>query len=117
MLPRNVQKDPETALTWQLKDELLGRGVVVAHPEAHQARAGGADEGEAAHAVGLDGPLPARRRIRGIEISADVERAATDGRATAFMCGLHHAREWPSAELPMEQELSRWLAVWGAPGL
>lgn len=26
VLPRNVQKDPETSLTWQLKDELMGRG-------------------------------------------------------------------------------------------
>ena len=28
MLPRNVQKDPETALTWELKDEIMGRGKV-----------------------------------------------------------------------------------------
>jgi hypothetical protein len=28
VLPRNVQKDPETSLTWQLKDELIGRGRV-----------------------------------------------------------------------------------------
>lgn len=28
VLPRNVQKDPETSLTWQLKDELLARGRV-----------------------------------------------------------------------------------------
>lgn len=28
VLPRNVQKDPETALTWQLKDELIERGNV-----------------------------------------------------------------------------------------
>jgi hypothetical protein len=28
VLPRNVQKDPETSLTWQLKDELIGRGQV-----------------------------------------------------------------------------------------
>ena len=28
VLPRNVQKDPETSLTWQLKDELIGRGKV-----------------------------------------------------------------------------------------
>ena len=26
VLPRNVQKDPETALTWELKDELIARG-------------------------------------------------------------------------------------------
>jgi hypothetical protein len=28
VLPRNVQKDPETSLTWGLKDELIGRGKV-----------------------------------------------------------------------------------------
>jgi hypothetical protein len=28
VLPRNVQKDPETSLTWQLKDELIERGTV-----------------------------------------------------------------------------------------
>src|SRR4030095_14530712 len=28
VLPRNVQKDPETSLTWHLKDELIGRGKV-----------------------------------------------------------------------------------------
>src|SRR5262249_30924728 len=28
VLPRNVQKDPETSLTWELKDELLRRGKV-----------------------------------------------------------------------------------------
>jgi hypothetical protein len=28
VLPRNVQKDPETSLTWELKDEVMGRGRV-----------------------------------------------------------------------------------------
>ena len=28
VLPRHVQKDPETSLTWQLKDELVNRGRV-----------------------------------------------------------------------------------------
>jgi hypothetical protein len=28
VLPRNVQKDPETSLTWQLKDEMIERGKV-----------------------------------------------------------------------------------------
>jgi hypothetical protein len=28
VMPRNVQKDPEASLTWQLKDELLKRGKV-----------------------------------------------------------------------------------------
>src|SRR5262249_12167980 len=28
VMPRNVQKDPESSLTWMLKDELLARGKV-----------------------------------------------------------------------------------------
>ena len=28
VLPSNVQKDPETSLTWELKDEIMGRGKV-----------------------------------------------------------------------------------------
>jgi hypothetical protein len=28
VLPRNVQKDPETSLTWELKDEIMTRGKV-----------------------------------------------------------------------------------------
>jgi hypothetical protein len=28
VLPRNVQKDPETSLAWQLKDEMMERGRV-----------------------------------------------------------------------------------------
>jgi hypothetical protein len=28
VLPRNVQKDPETSLTWELKDEIMGRGNI-----------------------------------------------------------------------------------------
>jgi len=28
VLPRNVQKDPETSLTWELKDDIMGRGKV-----------------------------------------------------------------------------------------
>src|SRR5262245_64723087 len=28
VMPRNVQKDPEASLTWELKDELLRRGKV-----------------------------------------------------------------------------------------
>lgn len=48
--------------------------------------------------------LPTRslegRPIRGVEIAADV--AAEDGRPTFLVLGLHHAREWPSGELPIE---------------
>ncbi len=41
------------------------------------------------------------RPIQGIEIAADVN-ATDDGRPVFVNMGAHHAREWPSAELPME---------------
>lgn len=40
------------------------------------------------------------RDIQGVEIARNV--AADDGRPTHFLMGLHHAREWPSAEVAME---------------
>ncbi|HVM12303.1 MAG TPA: M14 family metallopeptidase, partial [Actinomycetota bacterium] len=49
----------------------------------------------------LTGTTHEGRRIHGVEIAKDVTRAATDGRPTSLICGLHHAREWPSAELTM----------------
>jgi murein tripeptide amidase MpaA len=39
--------------------------------------------------------------IQGIEIAADVN-STTDGRPVYLNMGLHHAREWPSGEYPME---------------
>ncbi|HEX6117755.1 MAG TPA: M14 family zinc carboxypeptidase [Solirubrobacterales bacterium] len=41
------------------------------------------------------------RPIEGIEIAADVNRA-DDGRPVFLDLGIHHAREWPSGEFPME---------------
>ena len=41
------------------------------------------------------------RPIQGIEIAADVA-ATDDGRPVYVNVGAHHAREWPSAEFPME---------------
>jgi Ca2+-binding RTX toxin-like protein len=41
------------------------------------------------------------RPIEGIEIAANVN-AADDGRPVFLDLGLHHAREWPSGEFPME---------------
>jgi hypothetical protein len=41
------------------------------------------------------------RDLTGIEIGRDVH-APEDGRPVFLMFGAHHAREWPSAELPME---------------
>jgi hypothetical protein len=40
----------------------------------------------------------------GVEISSDVNRA-DDQKPTAFLMGMHHAREWPSAELIHEMAL------------
>ncbi|HEV2787677.1 MAG TPA: M14 family zinc carboxypeptidase, partial [Solirubrobacteraceae bacterium] len=40
------------------------------------------------------------REISGLEIARDVDKA--DGRPVFFTMGLHHAREWPSAEAAME---------------
>lgn len=41
------------------------------------------------------------RPILGVEIAADVNRS-DDGRPVYLNVGAHHAREWPSAEFPME---------------
>ncbi len=41
------------------------------------------------------------RDLFGIEVGVDVT-AADDGRPVFLMFGVHHAREWPSAEMPME---------------
>ena len=41
------------------------------------------------------------RPIEGVEIAAGVN-AADDGRPVFLKAGLHHAREWPSGEYPME---------------
>jgi hypothetical protein len=40
------------------------------------------------------------REISGVEIAQNVD--ADDGRPVYFLMGLHHAREWPSAEAAME---------------
>jgi Zinc carboxypeptidase len=41
------------------------------------------------------------REIMGVEISRRVDRT-DDGKPTYFVMGMHHAREWPSAEAAME---------------
>ena len=41
------------------------------------------------------------RAITGVEIAANVNRA-DDGRPVYLVMGLHHAREWPSAEIALE---------------
>jgi hypothetical protein len=41
------------------------------------------------------------RDITGIEVSDHVS-ATDDGKPTFFLMGAHHAREWPSAEIPVE---------------
>jgi hypothetical protein len=44
------------------------------------------------------------RDINGIELSANVNRR-DDGKPAFFLMGAHHAREWPSAEIPIEYAL------------
>lgn len=44
------------------------------------------------------------RDLRGVELASGVNRA-DDGRPTYVVMGLHHAREWPSAEVAMEWAL------------
>src|SRR5436190_8245647 len=41
------------------------------------------------------------RDIQGIEVSSNV-KAEDDGKPSFFLMGEHHAREWPSAEIPVE---------------
>jgi len=41
------------------------------------------------------------RPIEGVEIADGVERS-DDGRPTFLVLGVHHAREWPAGEMPME---------------
>jgi Zinc carboxypeptidase len=41
------------------------------------------------------------RDIQGIEVTNNV-KAADDGKPAFFLMGEHHAREWPSAEIPVE---------------
>jgi hypothetical protein len=42
------------------------------------------------------------RTVYGIEISDQVNSAATGSKPVFLMMGLHHAREWPSGEMAME---------------
>jgi hypothetical protein len=50
--------------------------------------------------VTLNHPTLEGRVVEGIEISRDVD--ARDGKPVFLQMGVHHAREWPSAEMPME---------------
>lgn len=45
-------------------------------------------------------PTAEGRTVWGVEIAENVNQI--DGRPTSFIMGLHHAREWPSAELTMD---------------
>ena len=51
--------------------------------------------------VTLPGKTIEGREIGGVEIAANVERPE-DGRPVYFIVGVHHAREWPAAEVPLE---------------
>ncbi len=47
----------------------------------------------------LNSPSLLGRAIYGIEIASDVHKR--DGRPVVHMDGMHHAREWPAAEMPI----------------
>ncbi len=48
----------------------------------------------------LNHPSLEGRPVEGIEITPDV--GAADGKPVFLQVGVHHAREWPAAEMPME---------------
>jgi hypothetical protein len=50
--------------------------------------------------ITLNHPSLEGRAVEGIEISRDV--AADDGKPVFLQMGVHHAREWPSGEMPLE---------------
>jgi murein tripeptide amidase MpaA len=54
-----------------------------------------------ARAVTLPGKTFQGRDMQTIEITKDV-KARDDGKPTFWLMGAHHAREWPSAEIPVE---------------
>src|SRR4051794_9771334 len=60
-----------------------------------------ADHPSLARAVTLPKKSFQGRDINGVEISQNV-KATDDGKPTFFLMGAHHAREWPSAEIPLE---------------
>ncbi len=41
------------------------------------------------------------RTVVGLQIATNPDEALTDGRPSSLLMGLHHAREWPSAELTL----------------
>src|SRR3712207_9252029 len=51
--------------------------------------------------ITLPHPSLEGRAIEGIEITPDVQNVG-DGKPVFLQMGVHHAREWPSAEMPME---------------
>jgi hypothetical protein len=89
VLPRNVQKDPETSLTWQLKDELIERGKVY----------------YAKHARGKPMFLAPRiiphfRTVWGIPRAAEKRQLSKPARAILKVL----RREWEMATLDLRQE-------------
>lgn len=51
--------------------------------------------------VTLPEPTVEGRTIDGVEIAGNVQRPE-DGRPVFFIVGVHHAREWPAGEIPLE---------------
>jgi hypothetical protein len=89
VLPRNVQKDPETALTWQLKDELLARGRVY-----YAKLARGKPMLVAARLV------PYFRAVWGMTRAEEPRRLSPNARAVLRVL----RREWEMATIDLRQE-------------
>jgi hypothetical protein len=89
VLPRNVQKDPETSLTWQLKDELLARGRVY---YAKLAR------GKAMFIAPR--LVPHFRAVWGMTRSQEPRRLSADARAVLRVL----RREWEMATIDLRAE-------------
>ena len=89
MMPRHVQKDPASSLTWQLKDELVRRGNV------YYAKL---TRGKATFVAPR--MIPHFRAIWGVRRSDEKERLSLDARAVLRV--LRH--EWESATADLRSE-------------
>ena len=89
VLPRNVQKDPETSLTWQLKDEILARGRV-----SYAKLARGTPMLVAPRLV------PCFRAVWGMTRQAEARRLSANARAVLRVL----RREWEMATIDLREE-------------
>jgi hypothetical protein len=89
VLPRHVQKDPETSLTWRLKDELVRRGNVY-YARLPRGKAGFVSTGM----------LPYFHAIWGVRRSQEHQRLGRNARRVLAVL----RREWEMATADLRQE-------------